>query len=85
MGIDFSDHLTRLLLIKRSDAESRIGQRFGKNTAEAEHNHRAELGIPEQSDNKFPAALNKRRNEASFPVFACGCFDGMKGLADFFG
>ena len=66
------DHRFGFPFIDGCDTKDHVVQRFGEDAAEAEHDHRSELGVTEQTRDELPSAGEHRLDQITFQILP-GC------------
>ena len=68
VGFHLQDHVPGLGAAQGGQAEDHIPQGLGENPAQAEHDHRSELGVIEQPGHKLPAARQHGLDQKTFQI-----------------
>ena len=62
-GLQFANHLARLLMVHRREAEYHVAQQFDIHATRAEHHHDAQRRVPARAENAFDAVAHHRRDQ----------------------
>ena len=80
--LQLGEHLARVLLVDRTDAERDVLQHFDENAAEADHDHRPELRIPQTADDDLlPRGIISSTSQPSTFAAAIFGFAAMVSMA----